>query len=288
MRRWLSFILLVFATLAFGHGLEMRIVPTDSQTPVFHRNFPDVEAKPIPYFYNPFGNLISRTGNTPNNYLYCGEQYDSDLGLYYNRARYLNTDSGRFWTRDSFERARSDSLSLHKYLYARSNPISYLDPSGCISLPEVGIASTESAKKDAESAQRARIAYRNARRSLCIGAAAVLQHAGHHVLPVFLGAKRRGDPRDIVRSVPVNYHNDLHRLLRATLVLIGVGAPEHGKDEFEQLLRSGVTKQAVLKALWHVYRLWDEKCSPKIPAHPLTPVLEAQIKNGDWDFLWYD
>jgi hypothetical protein len=50
MRRWLSFILLVFATLAFGHELEMRMVPTDLQTPVFHRNFPDVEAKPIHIF----------------------------------------------------------------------------------------------------------------------------------------------------------------------------------------------------------------------------------------------
>jgi RHS repeat-associated protein len=144
MRRWLSFILLVFATLAFGHELEMRMVPTDLQTPVFHRNFPDVEAKPIPYFYNPFSNLISRTGDTPNNYLYCGEQYDSDLGLYYNRARYLNTDSGRFWTRDPAYGFLEEPPTLHKYIYTAGNPIDFVDPSGRWTLTEITVASSTS------------------------------------------------------------------------------------------------------------------------------------------------
>jgi len=137
MRRWLSFILLVFATLAFGHELEMRMVPTDLQTPVFHRNFPDVEAKPIPYFYNPFSNLISRTGDTPNNYLYCGEQYDSDLGLYYNRARYLNTGSGRFWTSDRVDGFRGNPISLQRYIYGSEDPVNNFDPNGLFTLKEL-------------------------------------------------------------------------------------------------------------------------------------------------------
>jgi len=41
------------------------------------------------YDYNAFGNLIHSTGTTPNNYLFASEQFDPDLGLYYNRARYL-------------------------------------------------------------------------------------------------------------------------------------------------------------------------------------------------------
>jgi RHS repeat-associated protein len=139
MRRWLSFILLVFATLAFGHELEMRMVPTDLQTPVFHRNFPDVEAKPIPYFYNPFSNLISRIGATQNNDLYCGEQYDSVLGLYYNRARYLNTDSGQFWTMDPFEERVSHASHLHKYLYGNVDPVNNADPTGLVTLKELQI-----------------------------------------------------------------------------------------------------------------------------------------------------
>jgi hypothetical protein len=42
------------------------------------------------YDYDAFGNKINSTGTTTNNYLYRGEQYDSDLGLYYLRARYYN------------------------------------------------------------------------------------------------------------------------------------------------------------------------------------------------------
>jgi len=50
------------------------------------------------YDYDAFGNLIHSTGTSPNNYLFAGEQFDPDLGLYYNRARYLSTNTGRFWT----------------------------------------------------------------------------------------------------------------------------------------------------------------------------------------------
>jgi hypothetical protein len=47
------------------------------------------------YNYDAFGNKLNSTGTTPNNYLYRGEQYDSDLGLYYLRARYYNPATGR-------------------------------------------------------------------------------------------------------------------------------------------------------------------------------------------------
>jgi RHS repeat-associated protein len=67
---------------------------------------------------------------TPNNYLYCGQQFDPDLGLYYNRARYGNTDTGRFWSRDQTDGNNEDPLSLHKYLYAEDNPVDGSDPSG--------------------------------------------------------------------------------------------------------------------------------------------------------------
>ncbi|HAF12797.1 MAG TPA: hypothetical protein DCK99_03665, partial [Blastocatellia bacterium] len=83
-----------------------------------------------------FGNLISRTGTTANDYLYSGEQFDSSLGFYYLRARYLNPASGRFWTADSFEGTSRDPVSLHKYLYSQANPANRLDPSGNASLAE--------------------------------------------------------------------------------------------------------------------------------------------------------
>ena len=52
------------------------------------------------YDYDAFGNEVHSTGSTPNNFLYRGEQWDSDLGLYYLRARYYNTMTDRFVSRD--------------------------------------------------------------------------------------------------------------------------------------------------------------------------------------------
>ncbi|HEV3470216.1 MAG TPA: RHS repeat-associated core domain-containing protein [Pyrinomonadaceae bacterium] len=82
------------------------------------------------YTYDAFGNLLGRTGDTPNDYLYAGEQYDANSGFYYLRARYLNPSSGRFLTMDSFEGIPWDPPSLHKYLYTSGNPVNSADPSG--------------------------------------------------------------------------------------------------------------------------------------------------------------
>ncbi len=82
------------------------------------------------YDYDAFGNLLSSTGLTPNHYRFAGEQFDFDLGLYYNRARYLNVSTGRFWTQDTFEGFDQEPLSLHKYLYASADPVDLTDPTG--------------------------------------------------------------------------------------------------------------------------------------------------------------
>lgn len=82
------------------------------------------------YDYDAFGNLINQTGSTPNNYLFADEQYDPALSLYYNRARYLNSTTGRFWTADTFEGSINTPASLHRYLFADADPIDLRDPSG--------------------------------------------------------------------------------------------------------------------------------------------------------------
>jgi RHS repeat-associated protein len=82
------------------------------------------------YGYDAFGNLINSTGTTPNNYLYRGEQYDPDLGLYYLRARYYNPATGRFLSRDPLDGNAIDPQSLHKYLYAGGDSVNLIDPRG--------------------------------------------------------------------------------------------------------------------------------------------------------------
>jgi RHS repeat-associated protein len=59
-----------------------------------------------------------------------GEQYDSDLSLYYLRARYYNPATGRFLSRDPYDGDAKIPATLHKYLYAGGDPVNLKDPTG--------------------------------------------------------------------------------------------------------------------------------------------------------------
>ena len=91
------------------------------------------------YAYDAFGNLLKSKGSTKNCYRYCGEQFDETTGLYYLRARYMDTSTGRFISQDSYAGSISDPVSLHKYLYANSNPVTYSDPSGYMSMAGLAV-----------------------------------------------------------------------------------------------------------------------------------------------------
>jgi len=82
------------------------------------------------YDYDTFGNKINSTGTTPNSYMYRGEQWDSDVALYYLRARYYNPTTGRFMSRDPDDHSLRTPNELHKYLYAAGDPVNAIDPSG--------------------------------------------------------------------------------------------------------------------------------------------------------------
>jgi RHS repeat-associated protein len=77
------------------------------------------------YEYDAFGNEVSSTGTTPNNYLYRSEQWDPDLGAYYLRARYYNPLTGRFLSADP-----EAGQGQRSYEYAGADPVNGLDPSG--------------------------------------------------------------------------------------------------------------------------------------------------------------
>jgi RHS repeat-associated protein len=83
---------------------------------------------------------------TPNDFLYTGEQRDTNAGFYFLRARYYSESIGRFVTMDlevselDLENTIFEPRSLHKYLYAESDPINKTDPSGYVAIGGYGIS----------------------------------------------------------------------------------------------------------------------------------------------------
>jgi len=82
------------------------------------------------YDYSAYGTLIDSFGSTENSYLYAGEQLDSNLDNYYLRARYYDQNVGRFTSMGTWMGVDNNPVTLHKYLYANSDPINFTDPSG--------------------------------------------------------------------------------------------------------------------------------------------------------------
>jgi len=83
------------------------------------------------YDYDIFGNPILTLEIAYKNAIrYAGEFFDEESGLYYLRARYYNSYTGRFITQDSYWGEDSNPLSLNRYTYAHNNPIMFFDPTG--------------------------------------------------------------------------------------------------------------------------------------------------------------
>ena len=85
--------------------------------------------------FDAFGNETAKTGSTDNSYGFQGEEKD-ETGLYYLRARYMDPATGTFTSMDTYGGSLTDPMSLHKYLFANSNPVAYCDPSGNFSMTE--------------------------------------------------------------------------------------------------------------------------------------------------------
>ena len=82
------------------------------------------------YEYSPFGEMLASEGQRTNSLRYTGEQWDSDVGLLYLRARWYDPSVGRFTTRDPFPGFVEFPQTQHPYVYAGNNPINLTDHSG--------------------------------------------------------------------------------------------------------------------------------------------------------------
>ena len=91
------------------------------------------------YDYNAYGTEIDSTGVTENSYRYTGEQFDSESGNYYLRARYLNPTAGRFLTQDTWMGNSQNPITLNKYVYGNSDPVNWIDPTGNFGLASFSV-----------------------------------------------------------------------------------------------------------------------------------------------------
>jgi RHS repeat-associated protein len=81
------------------------------------------------YSYGAFG-IRNEGSELDNPYGYAGEEYDEETGLIYLRNRYYDPELGRFISPDSVLGILGDPQTLNAYVYARNNPVNYIDPSG--------------------------------------------------------------------------------------------------------------------------------------------------------------
>ena len=82
------------------------------------------------YDYDAFGNRLE--GSDPDPFGYCGEYYDSESGNIYLRARYYNSETGRFISEDPAK----DGVNW--YVYCGGDPVMNVDPSGLVGIPTKG------------------------------------------------------------------------------------------------------------------------------------------------------
>ena len=67
---------------------------------------------------------------------FTGKEYDPETGLYYFNARWYDQSIGRFISEDPVRDPNNPNL----YTYARNNPLRFIDPTGLISLADIGLS----------------------------------------------------------------------------------------------------------------------------------------------------
>ena len=78
------------------------------------------------YAYDAYGSIVDQTGTVEQPYAYTGRELDSESGLYYYRARYYDSTTGRFLRKDPI--GLSGGINL--YGYVSNNPVNLTDPFG--------------------------------------------------------------------------------------------------------------------------------------------------------------
>jgi RHS repeat-associated protein len=114
-------------------GLPLEQIAADGTVTYFHadrlgstRALTNASGLPVAsYAYDPYGNVLSVTGQASTPLQYAGQYTDAETGLQYLRARYYDPATAQFVSRDPWV-----SATRQAYAYAGSNPQNGTDPSG--------------------------------------------------------------------------------------------------------------------------------------------------------------
>ena len=88
-------------------------------------------------FYDAWGNERDRVGASANRFTFTGHEKDQETGLIYAKARFYDPEVGRFLSQDSLLGDVTNVPSLHRYSYAFSNPLKFVDPTGNLSVEDL-------------------------------------------------------------------------------------------------------------------------------------------------------
>jgi RHS repeat-associated protein len=133
-------------TLAHYHYADRLIsMETENSTQYYHHDAlgstvnltnkdGDVQ---VTYQLDPWGKIEKQIGESENRQVFTGQEHDEKSDLIYFGARYYDSDIGRFTCQDHYPGEITTPPSLHRYLYAYSNPTVYVDLYGFESIREL-------------------------------------------------------------------------------------------------------------------------------------------------------
>ena len=78
------------------------------------------------YMFDGFGKLTASSGSLTNPFQFTGRESDSETGLYYYRARYYDSNTGRFLREDPSR----FGAGVNFYAYVLNDPVDNTDPTG--------------------------------------------------------------------------------------------------------------------------------------------------------------